>query len=262
MSLFTDFLLSELLRQHCWSNNYSGILPLTNQGVLNFASQLLETISPLQTRGGDSAPYKYWPLITTTLSLTVDQIAWFLNDWLSLVLTSEAKFKLGKLSSVGVPCHIPPTISPLLAPTNSLFFPHRNGCAIAGCACWPGKAAKPCVIGGPRAPPWSRFFLAPLPKSRLLARLAKLLSRSPVSIFDCDEAEELPAGWRTSPKSAAPGLVTPVDEGWPKTVEKSDTNGVDEVEEGNAEEFDWGKALVGVEEKPSNASNPNLLSFF
>jgi len=45
-------------------------------------------------------------------------------------------------------------------------------------------------------------------------------------------------------------------------VEKSDTNGVDEVEEGNAEEFDWGKALVGVEEKPSNASNPNLLSFF
>jgi len=101
-----------------------------------------------------------------------------------------------------------------------------------------------------------------LPKSRLLARFAKLLSRSPVSIFDCDEAEELPAGWRTSPKSAAPGLVTPADEGWPKTVEKSDTKGVDEVEEGNAEEFEGGNALVGVEEKPSNASNPNLLSFF
>jgi len=47
-------------------------------------------------------------------------------------------------------------------------------------------------------------------------------------------------------------------------VEKSDTKGVDELEEeGKAEEFDcWGKALVGVEEKPSNASNPNLLSFF
>ena len=31
-----------------------------------------------------------------------------------------------------------------------------------------------------------------------------------IPTFDCDEAEELPAGWRTSPKSAAPGLVTPV----------------------------------------------------
>ena len=81
-------------------------------------------------------------------------------------------------------------------------------------------------------------FFAPFPKSRLLAKLAKLLSRSPVSIwkgknfehivhedddvrmgaevistFDCDEAAELPAGWRTSPKRAAPGLVTPF-QGW------------------------------------------------
>jgi len=89
-----------------------------------------------------------------------------------------------------------------------------------------------------------------LPKSRLLARFARLLSRSPVSIFDCDEAAEPPAGWRTSPKSAAPGLITPVDEGCPKTVEKSDTKGAEDVEEGNAEEFDGGNALVGVEEKP------------
>jgi len=44
-------------------------------------------------------------------------------------------------------------------------------------------------------------------------------------------------------------------------VEKSDTKGAEDVEEGNAEEFDGGNALVGVEEKPSNASNPNLLSF-
>ena len=50
----------------------------------------------------------------------------------------------------------------------------------------------------------------------------------------------------------------PVDEGWPKTVEKSDTNGVDEVEEGNAEEFDWGKALVGVEEKPETVQFSSL----
>lgn len=33
-------------------------------------------------------------------------------------------------------------------------------------------------------------------------------------------------------------------------MEKSDTKGVDEVEEGNAEEFEGGNALVGVEEKP------------
>ena len=43
---------------------------------------------------------------------------------------------------------------------------------------------------------------------------------------------------------------TPVDEGCPKTVEKSDTKGAEDVEEGNAEEFDGGNALVGVEEKP------------
>jgi len=42
-----------------------------------------------------------------------------------------------------------------------------------------------------------------------------------------------------------------VEEGWPKTVEKSDTKGVDEVEEGKGEEFEGGYALVGVEEKPA-----------
>lgn len=41
-------------------------------------------------------------------------------------------------------------------------------------------------------------------------------------------------------------------------MEKSDTNGVDEVEEGNAEEFDWGKALVGVEEKPETVQFSSL----
>jgi hypothetical protein len=45
-------------------------------------------------------------------------------------------------------------------------------------------------------------------------------------------------------------------------VEKSDTKGVDEVEEGNGEEFEGGNALVGVEEKPSNASNPKLAELF
>jgi len=34
-------------------------------------------------------------------------------------------------------------------------------------------------------------------------------------------------------------------------VEKSDTKGVDEVEEGNGEVFEGGNALVGVEEKPA-----------
>jgi len=46
-------------------------------------------------------------------ALTVDQIAWFLNDLLSLFRT---------LSSGGVLCHIPPTIFPLLAPKSKVFF--------------------------------------------------------------------------------------------------------------------------------------------
>ena len=36
-------------------------------------------------------------------------------------------------------------------------------------------------------------------------------------------------------------------------MEKSDTKGVDEVEEGNGEEFEGGNALVGVEEKPEKS---------
>ena len=54
------------------------------------------------------------------------------------------------------------------------------------------------------------------------------------------------------------GEKSPVDEGWPKTVEKSDTNGVDEVDEGNGEEFDGGNALVGVEEKPEKVQFSSL----
>ena len=43
-------------------------------------------------------------------------------------------------------------------------------------------------------------------------------------------------------------------------MEKSDTKGVDELEEeGKAEEFDcWGKALVGVEEKPETVQFSSL----
>jgi len=34
------------------------------------------------------------------------------------------------------------------------------------------------------------------------------------------------------------------------------------LEEGKAEEFDGGNTLVGVDEKPSNASNPKLAELF
>ena len=53
-------------------------------------------------------------------------------------------------------------------------------------------------------------------------------------------------------------ILTPVEEGWPKTVEKSDTKGVDEVEEGKGEEFEGGYALVGVEEKPEKVQFSSL----
>ena len=44
----------------------------------------------------------------------------------------------------------------------------------------------------------------------------------------------------------------PAGEGcWPKTVEKSETKGVEEeLEEGKAEELEGGNTLVGVDEKP------------
>ena len=38
-------------------------------------------------------------------------------------------------------------------------------------------------------------------------------------------------------------------------MEKSDTKGVDEVEEGNGEVFEGGNALVGVEEKPEKSNS-------
>ena len=41
-------------------------------------------------------------------------------------------------------------------------------------------------------------------------------------------------------------------------MEKSDTKGVDDVEEGNGEEFDGGYALVGVEEKPEKVQFSSL----
>jgi len=247
------------LCQHCSKNNYLGILTLIKQRLKRFASFSADgnNCSPLNERGGGGGVLLHINIDHLSLQLSARQLIrllGFSTICCLVLLTGEAKFNLGRLSH---PSHHLSSSS-----TQKSLSPHRNGWAIAGCACWPGKAVKPWVIGGPRAPPCRRFFLAPLPKSRLLARFAKLLSRSPVSIFDCDEAEELPAGWRTSPKSAAPGLVTPVDEGWPKTVEKSDTKGVDEVEEGNAEEFEGGNALVGVEEKPSNASNPKLAELF
>jgi hypothetical protein len=50
--------------------------------------------------------------------------------------------------------------------------------AMAGC--W---AQPPWVMGGPLAVGGSSPFFPPLPKSRLLARLARLESRSPVMIL-------------------------------------------------------------------------------
>ena len=47
----------------------------------------------------------------------------------------------------------------------------------------------------------------------------------------------------------------PAGEGcWPKTVEKSETKGAEELEEGRAEEFEGGNTLVGVDEKPGEIS--------
>ena len=96
---------------------------------------------------------------------------------------------------------------------------------MACCCCCPGKGLKgpPWVMGGPRATldcskllerlgagagAGAAHFLPPLPKSRLLARLARLLSRSPVNILPCCWVMLPPAGCSTSPNRAAPG-VTP-----------------------------------------------------
>ena len=96
-------------------DNYSGIL--TNQGprILNFASfSCWKQLAPFKWGGGRGLLHINIGHLSLQLSaLTVDQIAWFLNDLLSLFRT---------LSSGGVLCHIPPTIFPLLAPKSKVFF--------------------------------------------------------------------------------------------------------------------------------------------
>lgn len=102
--------------------------------------------------------------------------------------------------------------------------------------CW---AQPPWVMGGPLAVGGSSPFFPPLPKSRLLARLARLESRSPVMILAC-VGWEPPAGVSTSPNSAAPAEGVPGAGDWLNT-EKSETK---EVE------------LAGCAGNPSNTSNP------
>lgn len=102
--------------------------------------------------------------------------------------------------------------------------------------CWP---QPPWVMGGPRPVGGNSPFFPPLPKSRLLARFARLESRSPVMILACSGAEP-PAGVSTSPNRAAPAEGAPAAGDWLNT-EKSETN--------DAELGCWAG-------NPSNTSNP------
>jgi hypothetical protein len=98
-----------------------------------------------------------------------------------------------------------------------------NGCAIC-CCCW-GKALNPAeavAMGGPRAPEAGKCLLLDGPKLRLLARFARLESRSPVTSFPpvedrpCMEAELDIIG----------DIPTAAGSAWPNTFAKllSDTN--------------------------------------
>jgi len=86
-------------------------------------------------------------------------------------------------------------------------------------------------MGGPRAVLLCIKLLFEVgPKLRLLARLARLLSRSPVSILaPCGSTTELPAGCITSPNNAAPAPAEtgPELEGCPKALLKSETKALD-----------------------------------
>jgi len=100
-----------------------------------------------------------------------------------------------------------------------------NGCAIAGCCC--GKAPKPAeavAIGGPLEPLAGKCLLLAGPKLRLLARFARLESRSPVtSLPPGPEADRL---WTDAELDIIGDIPTGAGSAWPNTFAKllSDTN--------------------------------------
>jgi len=86
------------------------------------------------------------------------------------------------------------------------FCPNEASGAI--CCCW-GKGLNPAgfAIGGPLAGPPSKLLLPEGPNDRLLARLARLLSRSPVNTLAPSSLDPLvaptpPLGCITSPNTA------------------------------------------------------------